>query len=141
MTKPRITPALKEQIAELREGRGWSYQRIGRKIGLSEGAVSWHCLMLGIEPPQACQSWPVPRGPLVMKRGNHLLRRFTPDEDARLLALEAEGKSRNAIGRAIGRRPNSVTGRLATLARREARRELHQERGSSREHGKRGRRT
>lgn len=51
------------------------------------------------------------------------MRAFTPDEDARLLAMEAEGVKRSVMARRLGRKPNSVRGRLMVLARHEARRE------------------
>ena len=62
-------------------------------------------------------------GPAVVHRGDHVVRRFMPDDDARLLALDAEGLGHSAIGRAMGRPANSIRGRLMTLARREARAE------------------
>lgn len=111
-----------EQLAELREGKGWTYKRIAEAMGKSEGWVSWYCLVNGIEKPGT----PVPsrvRPGSVEHRGKHLIRRFAPEEDNRLLALEAEGLSYSQIARAVGRHRNSVLGRLATLARQEARAE------------------
>lgn len=121
MPKRRLTAANFDTITEMRE-RGYSYEQIGREIGCSAKAVSWHCLRLGADPPK-----PAPLRPNyhlehpVMKRGNHIVRAFTPDEDAKLLALEGEGKTLTQIGRALGRRWNSVRGRLMTLARRDER--------------------
>lgn len=117
-SRSRLTDEQRDQIAALRE-RGWSYERIGRKFGMSAKAISWHCLMLGAEPPKR---WPLgDRGPMTMARGNHTVRRFTPEEDRKLIELERAGKTYSQIGQAIGRRHNSVRGRLATLARREER--------------------
>ena len=61
-------------------------------------------------------------GPVEMKRGNHVVRRFTPEEDALLLTLEAEGLSYTEIGRRLERPHTSISGRLMTLARHEERR-------------------
>jgi IS30 family transposase len=110
-----------ETIVAMRE-RGASYRAIGHAIGKSKGVVSWHCLRLAVDPPQPAPLRPdyhllVP----VVRRGNHQVRAFTPAEDARLLELEAQGLGYAAIGRALGRRPNSIKGRLMTLARREER--------------------
>ena len=58
-----------------------------------------------------------------MTRNGFAVRHFTPEEDDRLLALEAEGKTYTEIGRLMNRKPNSIRGRLMTLARREARAE------------------
>jgi len=112
------------RIADLRE-RGWSFGRIRAALGsrISESAISWHCLRLGADPPRARVLPDKIVGPAVVSRGGHLVRRFTPAEDARILALAAEGKGCGTIARLIGRRSNSVVGRLMTLARREARRE------------------
>lgn len=110
-----------DRIAEMREA-GQSYRQIGKVFGCSAKAISWHCLRLGADPPK-----PYPLRPNyhlehpVMKRGNHIVRAFTPVEDAKLLALAQQGLGTTAIGRALGRRSNSVTGRLMTLARRDER--------------------
>jgi hypothetical protein len=51
------------------------------------------------------------------------VRRFTAEEDALLLQMEANGARYCEMCRALGRRHNSIIGRLATLARRDARAE------------------
>lgn len=109
------------RMAELRE-RGWSFERIGRKFGCKAATASWHCLRLGAEPPKPPKLWPdrYLKHP-VMKRGNHVVRAFTPEEDAQITALAAAGLGNTEIGRRIGRRPNSVLGRLMTIARRDER--------------------
>lgn len=120
MPKRRLTDADYERIAELR-AKGHSCEWIGRKIGCSGSAVSWHCLRLGIDTPK-----PAPlrkdyykRGP--MKRGNFILRPYTPEDDAKLLDLEAKGLNYAELGRQLDRKPNSIRGRLMILARREER--------------------
>ena len=119
--KSRLTQAELDTIATMRE-RGLSYAQIGRSVGMSPSAVSWHCLRLGVDPPK-----PSPLRPHYhllcseVRRGNHVVRAFTPDEDARLVELAKRGLSNTAIAREIGRKWNSVAGRLMTLARREER--------------------
>jgi hypothetical protein len=119
-----MTPIAKEEMLALREDRGWSYARIAATYGVSPAVVSYHCLIAGAEKPG-----PFPRSYVrpgaIEQRGNHVVRRFTPDEDALILALSLRGMSNGAIGRSCSprRRPNSIKGRLATLARREARAE------------------
>lgn len=121
MGKRKFSEADFDRITSMRE-KGMSYQQIANSFGCSAKSISWHCLRLGADPPKP---WPLrPNYHLehpLMKRGNHIVRAFTPEEDARLLALEAEGNNLTQIGRALGRRWNSVRGRLMTLARRDER--------------------
>jgi DNA-directed RNA polymerase specialized sigma24 family protein len=49
------------------------------------------------------------------------VRRFTTEEDDWIVEYELRGYSHAEIGRRLGRKPNSIKGRLATLARREER--------------------
>lgn len=124
----RLSEAQLAEMAALRE-RGWSCGRIGLKFGLSGDVIYWHCLRLGADPPnlRARVLPATATGPRTMKRGNHVLRRYTPAEDRQILALDAQGKGDTEIGRALGRKPNSIRGRLMTLARHDARREARQE--------------
>lgn len=117
-----LAPDVVARLAELREGKGWSYKRIAEAMGKSEGWVSWYCLVHAIEKPGTPARSTVKPGS-VERRGDHLIRRFSEDEDARLLELEAQGLNYSRIARSVGRHRNSVLGRLATLARREARAE------------------
>ena len=50
-------------------------------------------------------------------RDGRLVRQFTEAEDDLILAMEGEGLSPNAIGRRLGRNPQSIIDRLAALAR------------------------
>lgn len=111
--------ALNVKIAELRE-RGWSFERIGRRLNVSANTVSWRCLINGIEKPGSSAPKPY-RGPMVIARNGREVRRFTPDEDEMLLALERDKLPYCAIGRRLGRKRNVVVTRLATLARRDER--------------------
>jgi hypothetical protein len=122
MAKRRtLTATQREKIAELRGEKAWTFDKIAGHLGISVGSAQWLCLREGIEKPgrlPQAQTW---SGPRESKRGNHVVRRFAPDEDKRLLSYEASGLTINEIGRRLGRRHNSVVGRLRTLAR-------HQER-------------
>lgn len=126
MSARKLTSEQKERAFDLREA-GWSYKRIADAVGVSPGCVSWHCLANGIEPPRSkpwpCKSHDTVKGPLVMTRGDHKVRRYTPDEDAAILKMEAGGARIAVIARHVGRRWNSVRGRMMVLARRDARRE------------------
>lgn len=123
-TPPKITQATLDRIAELREADA-TYEAIGAAVGLSASHVNSICLKRGFERsvPSAELLWTDIRGPAVTRRGNHEVRRFTEQEDAELLALEAEGLSYTAIARRLGRARTSIENRLITLARREARKE------------------
>ncbi|TXN38741.1 helix-turn-helix domain-containing protein [Methylobacterium sp. WL30] len=119
MPARRLTDAEIERIAEMREG-GATYSAIAAAIGCSESTVYWKCLAAGAEPPNRRQIKSKVLGPLVVSRNGYPVRRYTDDEDRRLLALEAEGRSNAEIGRLTGRRPHTVKARLMTLARHEA---------------------
>lgn len=118
----RLTAADRERIATMREA-GSSCGVIAAAIGCSVSSVSWQCLRLGAEPPNPRALKDVPATPKAVRRGDHMVRRFTVDEDAQILTMEAEGLATVEIARRLGRPPNSVLGRIMTLARREARME------------------
>lgn len=133
MTSPSLKPTTKTrrrlsqleiaEIARLRE-LGHSYEWIAAQFGCSANAVSWQCCRLGADAPRSTgKSWEKVQGPQVMKRGDYTVRRFTAEEDARLLELSQAGIGNSEIARRLGRRPNSITGRLMALARRDARKE------------------
>lgn len=122
MPARKYSDELLEQAAEMRE-RGLSYAQIGRDLGMSIGAVSWHCLRLGADSPNTRSNTQAPASPMVMARGNHVVRRFSEDEDRRLLELESQGLRICEIARLMNRKPNSLRGRLMTLARIDERRE------------------
>jgi DNA-binding NarL/FixJ family response regulator len=115
-----LTAAQREKIAELRGEKGWSMARIAQHLGVSEGSVSYRCLIDGVEKPGQPPRSPN-QGPMIVRRGSFDVRRFSAEEDADLCALEAAGLSASEIGRRLHRRANSIKGRLATLARRDER--------------------
>lgn len=118
--KRTLTEAEIARIAEMREA-GKTAAVIARRVGCSIGAVNYHCLKLGADAPGAKPLRDEIVGPSEMKRGDHVVRRFTPEDDALLKALALQGFGNGIIARRMGRRWNSVNGRLMTLARREAR--------------------
>ncbi|MBY6242807.1 hypothetical protein [Methylosinus sp. Sm6] len=126
MAQKRVTEVDKQTIVELRS-QGMSYGKIGAIIGISEKAVGWYCLALAVEPPTPGKSWEGIKGPAVVQRGGHMVRRFTAAEDSALLDLESRGATLAEMARALGRASNSIRGRLMTLARRDERREQHGE--------------
>lgn len=107
------------RIAELRE-KGIGYQCIANEIGCSVSTVQWQCLKEGVMPPGGCRSNLTDGKPLVIKRGNHVVRRFTADEDALIQALDIQGFTVATIAKRIGRKRHSVLLRLMTLARHDA---------------------
>lgn len=122
MPAPKYSQETLDEAARLRE-TGLSLTRIAEQLSMSPGAVYWHCLRLGADAPKAKPLSARALGPAEMRRGNHVLRRFTAEEDARLLEMEATGARVFEIARALKRKPNSVRGRMMTLARHEARQE------------------
>jgi IS30 family transposase len=119
--RKKLTPAEIEKIGELRE-RNWTHAAIATEIGCSEGSVSWCCLREGFEPSKP---YPLASGrpAAPYQRSTGTVRPFTEEDDARLLAMEADGATESEIAKALGRRHNSIRGRLMTLARRAERQE------------------
>ncbi|MCC0807550.1 helix-turn-helix domain-containing protein [Methylobacterium sp. W2] len=122
MPARRLNPEDIERIIEMRE-RGRTYGVIARVLGCSESTVSYHCIRLAIDPPNPRRLPPMGGRPPVVMRNGHAVRAYTAEDDARILAMDAEGASDSEMGRALGRRAHSVRQRLMTLARREARAE------------------
>lgn len=128
MGKRILTEAHIDRLVELGED-GHSDEYIARalarefNITVSASAIHWHRIANCAEPSDRTDVKPVPVEPVVEKRGDHVVRRFTVDEDERLKALEAQGLPIAEIARRLDRRGNSIKGRLYTLARHDDRRE------------------
>lgn len=106
-------------IADYRD-RNWSYQRIADQTGISASNISWVCLKYGIEGPRRHKLGD--HGPMVVKRGNFEVRKFTPEEDAVIRRMGEAGAKPTAIAKVLtGRKQNSILGRMMTLARRDER--------------------
>jgi len=110
------------KIEELRE-KGHSYQFIAGRLNIPERSVSYFCLKYGIESPNTKDKIlpQTAKGPRIYSRKGRIVRRFTQEEDKVLLQMRQEGKSLSEIGRKLGRRHNSIVGRLYTLSRHEDR--------------------
>lgn len=111
-----------ERATAMRE-RGDKVSAIARALKVSAGALRWRFLADGVEAPKLTRLRPeeyIHRRRY--RRGMFDVRAFTPQEDAQLqtLALAHPGKYA-LIGRELGRRSNSIRGRLMTLARYEER--------------------
>lgn len=116
MPKRKYSEETIEKAIEMRES-GLGRRAVAKALGMSPGAVDYHCLKLGADVPGAMKVWK----PKVMRspRGNHFVRRFSEFEDAIITQMSIDGKGVNEIAKHLGRRHNSITGRLRTLARRE----------------------
>lgn len=100
----------------------WILETYGVKVSAS--VFQWNMLRIGANPPGAKILPERAPGRAVVKRGNHIVRHFSAEEDALLRELAIAGVGNSEIGRKLGgRRSNSVRGRLLTLARIEARQE------------------
>lgn len=126
--RPTLSPAQIVEACDMRE-RGWSATRISRWFGargvsVSASAINDTCLTNGADLPASLRvpHRRPPPGTAIMRAGR-VLRTFSLAEDRRLRALEAEGLTMSEIARAMDRKPNSIRGRLARLARYDARAE------------------
>lgn len=122
--RPNLTQAQIERIVELRTKKRWGVEVIAREIGCSKGSVDWALLREGADVPGVKhQIRDIPIEPVIHMRNGRPVRRYTKADDELLLELEAQGLNPVQIGKrfAPARQPNSITGRLRTLARREAR--------------------
>ena len=130
MSARKLTDAQIEEAATLRE-KGWSIGRLAIRYGCSTGALYWHMLRLGADPPKlvASEMQRTRVGPAEVMRNGVPVRSYSPADDMLIMRLDAEGKGYTAIGRALSppRKPNSVRARLMTLARHENRREAARE--------------
>lgn len=114
----KLTSDQIDDLIERRE-RGWSYERLAQRYGVTPGAIHYQCLKHGaVSPHQRRTETPV--HPTVhTTRAGKQQRRFTADEDRVLLALEAEGLKVSEIARRLGRPVTSTRVRLMMLALRE----------------------
>lgn len=91
---------------------------IAARLGVKANTIDYHLRRLGVFPP----GWRHrgPRQAPGYQRGAVEVRPFTPEEDALIESLDLEGLGISAIGRQLGRKPNSVRARLVALANRQA---------------------
>lgn len=121
MPAPKYTDEQIEQAAEMRE-RGLSFGVIARLTGMHEKSIHWHCLRVGADKPRDLRRPAPPRANYVRKDGK-VVRRFKPDEDAKLLELAIQGVTISQMCKHLDRKHNTIIGRLRVLARNEARAE------------------
>lgn len=111
----KLSAAQIEDVIARRE-RGWSYDRIASRHGVSAGAIHYQCLKHGAVSPKARRK-PVPTEPSsIVAKDGRTQRRFTQADDAELLELEARGMKYHHIAQRVGRAYTSVRIRLMTLA-------------------------
>lgn len=121
-----LSDAQIDEMAALRE-RGWGVDRIAQHFTeagtpISVGAISWQCLRIGADaPPRLRGKSTQPRAPF--RRGKHEVRPYSGEEDDQLREFDRQGLNVAEIGRRLGRKQNSVRGRLLTLTRRDTRAE------------------
>ena len=119
----RFTSHEISRIADLRYA-GHSYAEIAEAVGSNVSTIKWVCLNECLEPEKPGPVKPVPTELIIILRNGYQVRRYTQEEDARLIEMERRGLSLAETGRILHRKPNSVRGRLMILARRDEREEI-----------------
>lgn len=107
------------RAAEMVEA-GHPVREIARRLDMTVSSVDYHALRLGAYSPRPPA---ITSRPAEYTRNGYTVRPFSEDEDARLLAMEADGLTVAEIAARLGRKKNSTLNRLRLLARREARME------------------
>lgn len=110
----KITAEQAVEIAELREA-GWSYRRLGLRYDVTPGAIHYQCLRQGAVSPKSTGPDRRMAGRAI-KTAAGIQRRFTPEQDARILALRDQGLNVREIAEREQRALTSVRIRLMTLA-------------------------
>lgn len=111
----------KEQVewACRKRETGWSTRAIGKRLGVSAGAINYQCLKYGaISPRQRRRDTPIERTTFKGKDGR-TFRTFVPAEDRQLLDLAESGSKIAEIARIMGRGRTSIAMRLMLLGIRE----------------------
>lgn len=128
MGKRILTDTQIDLACEMRE-RGLSCQQIShyfnsQGVTVSAGSISWACLTRGADlPPDRRKPSRPSQKTSTYSRNGHVIRTFSTSEDTLLRVLDLQGFRVSVISRRMGRKPNSIRGRLATLARHDARAE------------------
>lgn len=114
---PSTIPAdVLETIATMREA-GAVFREIENATGIPRKTCEYHAVRLGAFCPGKVRVCPPPA---VYSRSGREVRAFTEVEDQQITAWSIEEVTLKEMGRRLGRKHNSVLGRLRTLARREA---------------------
>ena len=109
-----------DTIATMREA-GKSFHAIAAATGVHRKTCEYHAMRLGAASPFIVLH--THRRSTYFREGQ-AVRGFTEAEDQQITAWALEGVSLSEMGRRLGRRHNSIMGRLRTLARREALQEV-----------------
>ena len=114
---PSTIPAdVLDIIATMRE-TGAKFKTIEQATGIHRKTCEYHAVRLGALPPAGARRCPPPAR---YARAGAVVRAFTVLEDQQIIAWSVADISLSEIGRRLGRKHNSILGRLRTLARREA---------------------
>lgn len=116
----KYSPEILAEAIRLRETRGMSFKAIAERLDMSHGSVYWHCLRQGADNPKAAAR-KLGKPPMISARGEHLLRRFSAEDDAVILDMRSSGASLSEIARKLGRRHHSISSRLLLLERNQER--------------------
>jgi len=111
-----------DTITTMRES-GKSFHAIAEATGVHRKTCEYHAVKLGAASPFTILQ--THRRSKYFRHGQ-AVRGFTELEDQQITAWALEGVSLSEMGRRLGRRHNSIMGRLRTLARREALAEVSQ---------------
>lgn len=117
-----------EEMAALRE-KGWGIDRIAAHFTaagtpITGSAICWQCLRLGADAPSRLRrNCPSAMSLRPYRRNGRLVRPYSSEEDEVLRMLDRQGARYSEMAQRLGRRENSIRGRLLTLARHEARAE------------------
>ena len=113
-----------QQVVEIcvKREAGAKLGELAKAYGVTESAIYWRCLRNGAERPEGPSQRPKPRS--TVRRNGHAVNMYTPEEDALILALTSQDYGPAAVARVLTKRwpdrprkPHSIVGRLATLAR------------------------
>lgn len=122
-----LTDAQLDEMAQMRED-DHTYKEIAEHFGVSQGAIKYQCVRLGVEPSDPdnrSRSGKTANRPASYLRNGVRVRSFTEAEDAKLREWDEEGLNYAEMGRRLDppRKPHSVQARMMTLARLDALRE------------------
>lgn len=121
-----LSDAQIDEMCGLRE-KGWGVERIAEYFtangtAISAAAINWQCMVHGADAPKRLRGKHA-QAAAPYQRGAHVVRPYSPEDDALLRVLDMQGFKVSVIARRMGRKQNSICGRLLTLARKDARAE------------------
>lgn len=116
-----MTKLTSEQVQWACEKRetGWSTTAIGKRLGVSPGAINYQCLKHGAVSPRQRRTDTPQEQTVYTGRDGRTFRTFTPDEDDQLMAFAHEGKKIGEIAALMKRGRTSIRMRIMLLELRE----------------------